>query len=1052
MASTEGVFETSSDVVADRRAAEPNWQTMVMPVEQLDRTTVLPAADKQPIVRVETAEEVAEIDIGSEIKQPAVPEGANLIDDQQAMLEVQLAEEMDTATDPALITAGRDTTRAGYDCKFLDPDVASEYNCSICLSVSRDPQQTKCCGSTFCLYCIQQALASSKGPNCPNCNSELVELIPDKAQRQKINKLKVHCPIEGCLCIVELADVEAHRRVPHPVSPPANREPRQQYYNTLPIPPHKKQQVKSQKAAEAGGKRPVPTPRVPPSKSSEHDIPDPEPDQEVPENDQDAELPEYLNLTMRRPRVSRNKPESTLPESKRQRVAPYVNIDAMMEHSTSLQPGTLQDTDQGSQPQSETGAFSDQLVPLEDEAQPTTIPPSESMSNEIYENIVLTPKLHTQDDLDLSKEEHETEHVSDSEFTVVLKPRVPRDRPSSQPPPNEQNEISRQPSRQSSLSPPDPPQSPEDEACSPNTTPLSSSSITPQPDETVGSLPPPALDEFGMMDFQPSNEADNSPRLVSSGEHTSTAFPELPLSGEQEVPLPPPMEEFPQYVNVVSPGPQVPSLPDDLLALLANPTSPQLDQAQTQPANIGVSLPHTSSPQLHSELLTLPEQLLNMIQPAEDETSEPEDDDNAPLLSPRDAPEYVNTAAILENEEGYVVVSPMHDGSESEQSDYIEITSPPQEEESMFDYVPMSPFHEEAQPDYVEVTQQQQSEVEEPAADYVPMSPPPHTSQTGTEATQQNEPGNAPTPPRPRITSEASEYEVAVPLLQDMEQPEYETVSSGTQAREAAEEPPANEIPVHRPPPPPPEVVVALPQAQAPVEENYETIPAAANEAEDTMEHVYEALPPPRSPPTPEEPEQAMYADVPDPLPTLPPPALPPRSQSEPPERQPHQEPVPPVPPRPTSQTIELQPTTPRDQNQAAPVGSEMTPAPTTDAPPAQAEPRNQTDDGAVALNQVLQEIQQGNVRERAESLPPQYDDLSQAPRYTDLVQGHMVVVQPNQPQTAPQTQAYIIQNTDTAMRQEQGVIRADNVNIQYQMGDRDHHRNKNIKKTQTLL
>ena len=1084
---------------------------------QLDSQTDLQVADKQPIVQVglQGMEEAGEVDIGLEIKLPVVPDGANLI-------EVQEVEEMVTeapAVDSALSPSDRDTTKAGYDCRFLDPDVASEYNCSICLSVSREPQQTKCCGSTFCLYCIQQALASSKGPSCPNCNSESVELIPDKAQRQKINKLKVQCPIEGCLCVVELADIEAHKKVPHPVTPPTSnlhREQRQQYYNTLPIPLHKKQQVESEKAAESGEKRPIPTPRVLASKSPEnieHDVAHTslsQPDQEVPGSEDQNEVSEHLNLTMRRPQMSRKRPESSPPDPKRQRGAQCVEIEAL---------APLQS--QAEQPL-------DQFVPLQDDAQPPT---NQMTSNQIYENVVVTPNLHRQEDQNVHEVEPETEsasHVPQTEFTVVLKPRVSRDRSSSQSPPVEQDET--QSSRQSSLPPPELPQSPvklQHKVHTSDLTPHGSSSITPQPDyEAVAS---PALDKFGMTDFQATPDEANSPRPVehNSGTLNDPSSPEVPME--------------PQMVDYVNVGPQLPLLPDDLLALLDNPTTSS--QPQGVSTNVGLPLSPLASPQLETQLLTLPEQLLNMIQPVPEETPE---EDEAPLLSPAEGPEYVNTAPIHESEESYVEISPFHEGSQSEQSDYVEVTSPPQEEETQFEYTPMSPFHGDIQPDYVEVPHQM-NEAEEPAADYVPMSPPPRTSQTyyvEVEPVRQSEPNSSvPTSPlRPRVTSEESEYEV--PLLQDMDQQEYEDIPSRTQATAAAE---AIEAPVARlPPPPPPEVVVALPQAQAPEEKNYETIPAAVQEADDT-EHIYEPLPQPRPLPTPEEPDQAVYADVPDPLPprsqseppephtnqepvppvpprpasqaieptgitpadqnqnqdvsvvpaptaeqnyeTIPaavqeaddtehiyeplpqprplpipeepdqavyadvpdplPPTLPPRSQSEPPEPQANQEPVPPVPPRPASQAIEPTGITPADQNQNQDVS--VVPAPTADAAPPQppqTEPTIQTgDDGVAVLSRILQNLQQGNAAVLTESLPPQYDDLSQAPRYTDLVQGP--AVQQNQP---PHAQAFIIQNANTDTVARQGPIRAENVNIQYEMGDRQQHRNKNIYKTQTLL
>ncbi|CAI8048026.1 hypothetical protein GBAR_LOCUS26534 [Geodia barretti] len=718
------------------------------------------------------------------------------------------------------------------------------------------------------------------------------------------------------------------------------------------------------------------------------------------------------------------------------------------------QPDTLPNTDQNVPRQSQTEP---QLVPLQDQAQPTTNQTHTTASDDIYENVVIAPKPHSACDLTLPEAGSETESalpVTSSEFKVILKPRVPRDRPSSQSPPGEQDEMARPPSPQSLLLP-KLPQSPvklQHPAHTYDLTPHVPSSTTPQPDYEV--VATPGLDEFGMMHFRATREEANPQRTVHMEEHTNVAVPDPSPLNEQEVPT---QNVFPQYINVASPGPQLPLLPDDLLALLDNPTaSPQLDQVQGQSTYNGAPLSPLSSPQLATQLLTLPEQLLNMIQPVPDETIQPKatDNENAPLLSPTEGPEYVNFSQNRENEESYVEISPFHEGSQSEQSDYVEVASPPQEE-TPFEYLPMSPFHEEIQPEYVEVTHQQNEAEEQTADDYVPMSPPPHTSLADyveVEPARQREPSSVPAAPRPRVTSKESEYEI--PLLQDMDQQEYEGVPSGAQATATAEQAQANEAPMFLPLLPPPEVVATLPQARAPEEENYETIPAAAREEDDTTEHIYEPLPPPRSPPTPEEPDQPMYIDVPDPLPTSPPPVLPPRSQSEPPEPRLNQEPAPPVPPRPSSQAIAPPGTAPQDQNQEAPVVRETIPAPATDAVPAQppeTEIINQTEDGVAALNQVLQELQQGNALELTESMPPQYDDLSQTPRYIDLVQSPAVQQNPLQAAPSPHGQAYIIQNinTNTATR---GPIRAENVDIHYEMGDRQHHRNKNMKKTQTLL
>jgi hypothetical protein len=507
------------------------------------------------------------------------------------------------------------------------------------------------------------------------------------------------------------------------------------------------------------------------------------------------------------------------------------------------------------------------------------------------------------------------------------------------------------------------------------------------------------------------------------------------------------------YGNLDSPGPLLLSLPPDLLELLGNPASPQPAQPQdmSKPQDTTKELPMSPlSPQLQTDLFTLPEQLLNMIQALPDE-NKPLKSPFSPLPDPEKA-DYVNATPLEANEAEYVEVSSLHDGS---QSDYVVDTPPEQEEESIFNYVPMSPAHEGIQPDYVEVTHQQMPE--ESDTHYTPMSPPPDSIQpdyveVAPTASQQNESSSLPTSPPPRLNSDASEYS-NVPLLQDTDQPEYEDMPTP--------QPDYEDVPTPQPDasqtlvsqhqlPTPPDVTVALPQAQAPEEENYATVLENTESAEDTGEHVYEPLPPPRAT-APEEPGQAVYADVPDP--PAPPPSLPPRARSLPPEQEPDREPPPPVPPRPTSPTTQQpEPTTPQpNYDQEVPTPQNMyvmAPEPATDAAPVPDQPRSQVEDGVAALENILQELQRGNANDpRASielSLPPQYDDLSQAPRYLDAT------VQA----AASQREALIIPNTNAerVAQRPQGPIRADNINIRYEMGDREHHRNKTIKKTQTIL
>ena len=1079
MASTSSLVEASTDGEA---AAEPESVHTVELLLHYDSDDT-PALDKQAVVLQETEEELKDVEFGTE--KAAFPEGANLTQTSvplKAALEPQAAVEvveMDTQEGPTHEETPSEgikaPAKAGYDCTFLDPELASEYNCAICLSVSRDPQQTKCCGSTFCLYCIQVALASAKVSSCPVCNSSAVELIPDKAQKQKINKLKVCCPLEGCSWIVELADVETHKRVPHPLSPPQLghqgstrfRESQHHYYNTLPAQPHRRQQQQQLGTQEKAGKRPIPTPRVPkPAKESgSHEFPEyinssflekeAQPSAEGPKH---SELHEYLNLTLTRPR---NRPESSPPESKKPKLTQDVNpatsvtpLPEQQNEQVPLEKPRVQLTDQG------------ELLPLTVTEPGTASPQLPSL----YENIAhCDDQQKGESVLDSMAPNHsdtqrEMDNVSGIYMNVTTpRPRIPRD-----------------------CSPPAPPNvAPCEDTWSPQPSTPSPQELPQPPHLSPLQSVPDALDSL-----PPTNMSVASP-----------AFAELEMLPVLPVSPPATLAELPDAIDPVSPDPSVPSLPPDLLALLDDPNSPLPSQPQGVGMSTGLPLSPTASPQLQTHLLTLPEQLLNMIKPPSHENDSPSPHDldadyvNAPF-SPSDAmpdAEYVNTASLcVEN-------SPLHNDKESDPD------SPLHEEATMFDYVPMSPQREATQPGYVNMAHQQsvpeiantdyvpmaqpptssgeyfevkfqQTELEAPAADYVPMSPPAETIQEEyaevMPAQRQGEPNDS---PQARATSSTSESSDA-PLLENTDQHEYEDVLSELQGRETADT-----TVLHFPPPTSVDVVVALPQAQAPPE-SYDTTPATVG-SESTVEHVYEPLPPPRPPsssPPPEEPDQALYTDIPalppNLLPPLPassatdsqqnqttntntqdpqtssPPDLPLRSPNltEPEQDVPEQ--VPPVPPRPASPTSQPQRSAMPQSEQEGGSSTAIETAPTNTPRPAGDEPLSQVEEGLAVLDHIVLELQQGSAGELTDlPPPPQYDDLSQAPRYTDLVQFLPAVPQL---QGAPPGDIFIIRNTgtNTPTQQRGGPLRADNVNIEYEMGDQDHHRNKTMRKTQTLL
>lgn len=101
-----------------------------------------------------------------------------------------------------------------YDYEFLDSALATDYECMICHYVARDPRQAQCCGATYCRSCIAHSRHTLS--ECPNCRAPSFILIQDKAQRQRINKLKIKCPL--CEWTGAVADIQTHTRLEHSTS------------------------------------------------------------------------------------------------------------------------------------------------------------------------------------------------------------------------------------------------------------------------------------------------------------------------------------------------------------------------------------------------------------------------------------------------------------------------------------------------------------------------------------------------------------------------------------------------------------------------------------------------------------------------------------------------------------------------------------------------------------------------------------------------------------------------------------------------------------------
>ena len=74
----------------------------------------------------------------------------------------------------------------GYDCQFIDA-IPDSLICLICTCVSRDPQQTVCCGRMYCSRCLSDLKSSCEVARCPQCRKEPICSFPD---------------IRGMVCIV----------------------------------------------------------------------------------------------------------------------------------------------------------------------------------------------------------------------------------------------------------------------------------------------------------------------------------------------------------------------------------------------------------------------------------------------------------------------------------------------------------------------------------------------------------------------------------------------------------------------------------------------------------------------------------------------------------------------------------------------------------------------------------------------------------------------------------------------------------------------------------
>ncbi|XP_064392492.1 TNF receptor-associated factor 4-like [Halichondria panicea] len=102
---------------------------------------------------------------------------------------------------------------SGYQCEFVES--VGDYECPLCLHVTREPSLTSCCGQHFCQACIQKILTDNKP--CPFCKGDSFTVFLDKKHRRRVLDLKVYCDKKadgcdrvGCDWVGGLGELEQH--------------------------------------------------------------------------------------------------------------------------------------------------------------------------------------------------------------------------------------------------------------------------------------------------------------------------------------------------------------------------------------------------------------------------------------------------------------------------------------------------------------------------------------------------------------------------------------------------------------------------------------------------------------------------------------------------------------------------------------------------------------------------------------------------------------------------------------------------------------------------
>lgn len=103
--------------------------------------------------------------------------------------------------------------KGGYECQFVKPFTSEvQTECSICLSVLREPFLVDCCGYRFCKSCIETVSDDLKP--CPLCNKDF-KTFPDKQLQRMLNQKEVYCKHkdEGCEWTGVLTKLDEHLNI-----------------------------------------------------------------------------------------------------------------------------------------------------------------------------------------------------------------------------------------------------------------------------------------------------------------------------------------------------------------------------------------------------------------------------------------------------------------------------------------------------------------------------------------------------------------------------------------------------------------------------------------------------------------------------------------------------------------------------------------------------------------------------------------------------------------------------------------------------------------------